>query len=328
MSKKIIINADDFGVVPSVNDAITDAVLAGKVNSTAAFSNYKDSVANVKALLQKANTAGKRVDIGTHLTISSGSPVLDETKDPKFGLCDKNGRFKSFTELSNATINTTVLRKELLAQVEQFTSNGIPIKHLSCHHNTLTAFEKLFKVYVDVAQETQLKMRSVAIEPSMKNNLYVKVFLGIKLRDNNTRDDMKEMRKFLNEIKTKFVEYSNNAVKTPGYLESAHYGPLPMVAIRKTAFDKQISDKKAELKDILSRFSQSSDGSMELMVHLRKGDVSIWDRYEKEVQATGYQGIDPKYFDSRVVEFQSLMQSDLKALFSSYGSAMASWDDL
>lgn len=328
MSKKIIINADDFGVIPSVNEAITDAVLAGKVNSTAAFSNYKYSVANVKDLLQKATAAGKKVDIGTHLTISSGTPVLDETKDPKVGLCDKNGNFKSFTELSNSAINTTILRKELLAQVERFTSNGIPIKHLSCHHNTLTAFEKLFKVYVDVAQETQLKMRSVAIEPAQKNNLYVKVFLGVKLRDDNSRDEMKDMRKFLNEIKTKFVEYTNNSVRTPGYLESAHYGPLPLIGIRKTALDKQISDKKAALKEILTRFSKSADGSMELMVHLRKGDVSIWDHYENEVKATGYQGIDPKYFDSRVVEFQSLMQSDLTALFNSYGSSMASWDDL
>jgi len=328
MRKKIIINADDFGVVPSVNEAIIDAVLAGKVNSTAAFSNYKDSVSNVKNLMQKATAAGKHVDIGTHLTISSGSPILDETKDPKLGLCDKNGNFKSFTELSNSAINTTILRKELLAQVERFTSNGIPIKHLSCHHNTLTAFEKLFKVYVDVAQETQLKMRSVAIEPSMNNNLYVKVFLGIKLRDDNTRDEMKAMRQFLDEIKTKFVEYSNNAIRTPGYLESAHYGPLPMVAIRKSALDKQISDKKADLKEILNRFSKSADGSMELMVHLRKGDVSLRDHYKKEVVATGYQGIDYKYFDSRVVEFQSIMQCDLTSLFSSYGSAMATWDDL
>lgn len=327
--KRIIINADDFGVVPSVNAAITDAVKAGKVNSVAAFANYKDSVANARGLVKDAADTGKHMDLGVHLTISSGQPVLEEARNADYGLCDKNGKFKSFTELSNSKINTDILRKELLAQVEQFTANGIPAKHLSCHHNTLTTFEKLFKVYVDVARETELKMRSVAIEPVNKNNLYVKVFLGIKLSDDNDQQDIRQMKQFLKQIRGKFQEYSDNLVKSPSYLESAYYGPLPLVAIRGTALDKQIADKKKDLQDIVKRFGAAPDAnSMELMVHLRKGGVSIWDKYSKEVDETGYQGIDPKYFDSRVVEFESLMQTDLTALFNQHGATYGSWDEV
>lgn len=326
--KRIIINADDFGVVPSVNEAITEAVLAGKVNSTAAFSNYKDAVTNVKNLLQKATTAGKSLDVGTHLTISSGMPVLEEAKNPRWGLCDKDGNFKSFTSLSNDAIDPGMLKKELLAQVERFTSNGIPVKHLSCHHNTLTVFEKLFKVYVDVARETQMKMRSVAIKPVAKNNLYVKVFLGLKLRNDNDAADMKGMRQFLKEVGTKFNTYSNGTVKSPGYLESAYYGPLPLVAIRKIALEKQIADKTKDLKNIVKRFGESDHQSMEFMVHLRKGDVSLWEKYKQEVVETGYSGIDPTYFDSRVVEFQTLMRNDLTSLFQEHGATYGYWDDL
>lgn len=326
--KRIIINADDFGVVPSINEAITDAVLAGKVNSVAAFANYKDSVTNASTLVQQASQAGKGLDLGTHLTISSGAPVLDATRDPAFGLCDKTGNFKPFTELSVDAIHADVLRKELLAQVERFTSNGIPVRHLSCHHNTLTCFDKLFKVYVDVAQETQLKMRSVDIEPVRKNNLYVKLFLGIKLSDDNDLEDIKEMQAFLKQVRTRFTEYSNNAIRTPGYLESAYYGPLPLIPLRGVAMRQHIKNKQADLQDIVQRFGASAAPTMELMVHLRKGDVSLWDHYHREVDATGYRGIDPKYFDSRVVEFQSLMQSDIPALFAQHGASYGTWEEL
>lgn len=326
--KRIIINADDFGVVPSINEAITEAVLAGKVNSVAAFANYKDAVANATGLVAQAAAATRQLDLGTHLTISSGAPVLEEAKDPALGLCDRDGNFKPFTELSNDAIDTGMLRKELLAQVERFTSNGIPVRHLSCHHNTLTCFERLFKVYVDVAQETQLKMRSVAIEPVRKNNLYVKLFLGIKLSDDNDHEDMQAMRAFLKTIRDKFTEYSNNTVRTPGYLESAYYGPLPLIPLRGTAMDHHIAKKKADLEDIVQRFGGSPDSTMELMVHLRKGDVSLWEHYAAEVDATGYKGIDPKYFDSRVIEFESLMQSDLPALFEPHGAVYGTWEEL
>jgi len=327
--KKIIVNADDYGVVPSINEAITDAVVAGKVNSVAAFTNYKHSVKNAQDLVNNAKTANKWLDLGAHLTISSGAPVLDEAKNAVHGLCDKDGNFKSFTELSTSKIDTDMLRKELLAQVEQFTSNNIPVKHLSCHHNTLTCFENLFRVYVDVAQETQLKMRSIVIEPVKKNNLYVKLFLGVKLRDDNKRDDMVAMRDFLKQIGGKFSEYSQDKVRTPGYLESAYYGPLPTIPIRKSALDKQILDKKADLEDIVKRFGLSQTANtMELMVHLRKGDVALWGHYKDEVEATGYKGIDPNYFDSRVVEFQSLMQSDITSLFTAHGASYGSWEEL
>jgi predicted glycoside hydrolase/deacetylase ChbG (UPF0249 family) len=38
--KNLIVTSDDFGVNPSVNNAIINAVNAGKVNSIAAFPNY------------------------------------------------------------------------------------------------------------------------------------------------------------------------------------------------------------------------------------------------------------------------------------------------
>lgn len=329
MRKKIIINADDFGVIPSVNKAVTELVLDGKVNSVAAFSNFHESVANAQNLVKAAKNAGKQLDLGVHLTISSGQPVLTNTWEPDHGLCDQNGNFKSFTELSIDAINKDILKKELIAQVERFTSAGIPVKHLSCHHNTLTCFDDLFRVYAEVALETGLSMRSVDIRPGLKDNLYTKVFLAFVLRDDNDHHDMKVRRAFLKNIQQKFKDYTDKKVKSPGYLESAHYGPLPGTHIMESHLDKRVEEKKHTLKKILERFAKDSEKeTMELMVHLRHGDVSLGTDYAAEVEKTKYSGVDPRYFDSRVVEFLSLKESDLTEIFNEYGFSFGSWEEL
>lgn len=328
MRKKIIINADDFGVIPSVDKAVTELVLEGKINSVAAFSNFHQSVSNAQNLIKVAKTAGKQLDLGVHLTISSGQPVLTETWKQEHGLCDASGNFKSFTELSVDAINKEVLKNELIAQVERFTSAGIPVKHLSCHHNTLTCFEDLFRIYAQVALETGLSMRSVDIHPGLKDNLYTKVFLGVVLRDDNDHQDMKARRAFLNNIRTKFEAYTEKKVKSPGYLESAYYGPLPGTQIMGKRLDERVNQKKETLHKILTRFAEDERETMELMVHLRDGDVSWGTDYAAEVEKVKYTGVDPRYFDSRVVEFCSLKETNLDDLFGQFGITFGSWDDL
>ena len=83
--KKLIITTDDYGVIPSINSAIIEAINKNKVNSVAAFSNYdgsrkyKSAVANAKILLDKTNG---NVDLGCHVTITSGKPITeDKAKD-------------------------------------------------------------------------------------------------------------------------------------------------------------------------------------------------------------------------------------------------------
>ena len=50
--KNLIITADDYGVFPSINQGVKEAILNGKVNSVACLANYKDSVKNVKSLYE------------------------------------------------------------------------------------------------------------------------------------------------------------------------------------------------------------------------------------------------------------------------------------
>ena len=65
---KIIFTADDFGVVPSVNDGIIHMVNKGLINSVEVFTNYGKSIENTLGLINQ--TQGKSFELGVHLTIT------------------------------------------------------------------------------------------------------------------------------------------------------------------------------------------------------------------------------------------------------------------
>jgi len=332
MEKRIIITADDFGVVPSIDEGITAAVLAGRVNSVAIFTNHTDpvtretSIQRAAALIAKAQAAGKSLDPGVHLTISSGKPLHEASARPENGMCDRKGNFKSFTELRNGGIPKEALRNELNEQINVMRRAGIEPKHLSCHHNTLLCFEDLFEVYVSVAKEQKLPMRSVVVLPVRRQNLYIKVFMSLKLGEDNSSWDIRQMRLLLRELSIRFQKLSNGEVWIPGYVDSSYYGPIPAFRIFGTFLDKMSRRREQRLLRILSRFSGGQDETMEFMVHLRSGKVSLWSRYRKEIDETGYKGIDHKYFDSRTVEFKSLMNSDFDKLLADKGIVKGGWN--
>src|SRR4051812_27086814 len=94
--KQLIITADDFGVYPSINEGIKSAVLKGKVNSVAVLPNYKDSIKNTKELLEAVQN---KVEIGCHLTITSGKPLVATTETFMNG-----SSFRSFDNLKITSI--------------------------------------------------------------------------------------------------------------------------------------------------------------------------------------------------------------------------------
>jgi predicted glycoside hydrolase/deacetylase ChbG (UPF0249 family) len=296
--KKLIVTADDYGVFPSINIGVIEAVKAGKVNSVAVLTNYKHSVINTRRLLDE--TAGHNVDIGVHLTITSGSPV---TGDKALSMC--NGKcFRGYEEFRNK-IELKALREELHEQIKVLTDAGIPVKHLTCHHNSLTLFPEHFDIYLEVAAAHKLPMRSVNILPKKKQNSYTFV-LNLMLLDDLSHSDRQKMNKFARQILTHFGS-SALKVKAPARLHSEHYGPLPFMDILPFRVNKHVEDKKKALDELFNEFLSSADTTMELMLHLAKGDIPR-PADESEID---YPGINRKYFDSRIVELKSITEYDL-----------------
>ena len=296
--KNLIVTADDYGVFPSINEGVKEAIRNGKVNSVACLTNYVDSVKNAKELI---NEFGDKVDIGCHFTLSSGQPLIVKNNSA----FTNGGYFHDFSNFDINAIETQLdeLKKELIAQVEVFKDNQVPVNHLSCHCNTLTTVKSLMQVYLDVAAKFKIPMRSVNIQPESKDSSY-RLVLDILLADNVPLKKLKELKNFKKEIKQVVADYA--LVKTPGLLESRHYGPLPMIIITDFAVDRRKNQKHADLKRFLKEFEKSEHTNAELMLHL----INYQDYLSGVDEEIDYPGINSKYFDSRQIEQKSILEFD------------------
>ncbi|MBA2611001.1 MAG: ChbG/HpnK family deacetylase [Bacteroidetes bacterium] len=298
--KNLIVTADDFGVFPSINQGVKDAIRNNKVNSVACIANYKDSVKNVKELIAEFGT---KADIGCHLTISSGNALTVQNND---AFCYGN-TFRPFSNLNINAIEAVpkLLEKELKAQVQVFLDNGIPVSNLSCHHTTLTTTAGLFKVYLKVAEDLKLPIRSINLSPGGKDCTF-RTVLDIMLLRYVPLKKLREVRKFGREINN---YYSNFEIKilAPNILECSHYGPIPQSGFLDAAAKLEINHKHKRLNRFFKNFIANDKNCAELMVHLISDDLNLLEQDD----GIDYPGIDQNYFDSRVLEYKSLNSYDL-----------------
>ena len=155
MSKKLIVNADDFGLTQHVSEGILTAHREGIVTSTTAMMNIPGAAHDLHRAMAEAPTLG----LGVHLVFTTGRPLLPPEWAPS--LVDEHGHFHTQdTILKDPTrINADELRSEFKAQVSAF-ENILERRpdHIDCHH-FVHVHPHLFAVYHDVALDLDLPMR-------------------------------------------------------------------------------------------------------------------------------------------------------------------------
>ncbi|MBC1484185.1 carbohydrate deacetylase [Listeria sp. FSL L7-1558] len=126
---KIIFNADDFGISPGAVYGILDSYKRGVVKSTTLLAN--SPAFDLAIEVAKENPG---LDIGAHLTLTFGSPLLQGLKT----LTDENGRFRrnyDALESGLADVDMGEVERELTAQIEKILASGITISHFDTHHS-------------------------------------------------------------------------------------------------------------------------------------------------------------------------------------------------
>ena len=129
--RRLIINADDFGLSTAVNQAVIRAHREG-VLTTASLMVNEPGFAEAVTLAQENPTLG----IGLHLTLLMGHAALPPEKIP--GLVNARGEF------SNSPVGVGLdyffrrsrrepLRAEIHAQFEKFRATGLPLDHVNGH---------------------------------------------------------------------------------------------------------------------------------------------------------------------------------------------------
>jgi predicted glycoside hydrolase/deacetylase ChbG (UPF0249 family) len=154
MTRKLIVNADDYGRTREVSRGILRAHQHGIVTSTTVMINRP----SIEAQLEEALDCPE-LGVGQHLVFSTGRPVLSPETVP--GLVDERGDFLDQHSLwANAgEVPIDQLHAELAAQIERFAilAGRLP-DHFDCHH-FVHIYPPFFEVYVGLAAQYNRPLR-------------------------------------------------------------------------------------------------------------------------------------------------------------------------
>ena len=167
MMKRLIVNADEFGLTEGVNKGIIEAHSEGILSSASA-------IVNMWALDEAMALATKnpRLGVGVHLNLTAGKPLLPI--DKVRSLVDDNGFFLKRPALVKRilfqSISLEEVKEEFFAQIGKLESYGISPTHLDFHQNVLF-LPRLFNVALFVAKEIGLPLRLTQEEVIFENIL-------------------------------------------------------------------------------------------------------------------------------------------------------------
>jgi hopanoid biosynthesis associated protein HpnK len=130
--RRLIVNADDFGLTSGVNRAIIEGNRSGIVTSATLMANAKASDAAID--LAKAQSSLKT---GCHVVLIDGVPVTANLPS----LTDGPSRFRSsLKQFATAAIRKQIdaeeIQREVEAQIRRIQSRGITLTHLDSHKHT------------------------------------------------------------------------------------------------------------------------------------------------------------------------------------------------
>lgn len=132
--RRLIINADDFGLTAGVNRGILEGHENGVVSSTTVMAcgrRFEDTA----ALPQRA----PRLSVGCHLVFVDGNSILPPPQIPTL-VGGSDGQFREklvrFGLAAAARLDAREIEAEATAQIEKLKSAGIAVSHLDTHKHT------------------------------------------------------------------------------------------------------------------------------------------------------------------------------------------------
>lgn len=151
---RLVVNADDFGLSHSVNEAVIRAHRGGILTTASLMVNEPGFDEAVK--LAKENP---KLGVGLHLTLLHGHSALPHDKIP--GLVNAHGEF------SNSPVSAGMkyffdtdliepLRAEIYAQFDKFHSTGLILDHVNGHLH-LHLHPVIFKILMDDSEKLGIR---------------------------------------------------------------------------------------------------------------------------------------------------------------------------
>ncbi|MCY7344910.1 MAG: ChbG/HpnK family deacetylase [Pyrinomonadaceae bacterium] len=177
MNKKLIINADDYGICPSVNYAVENLIKAGKLQDVSVLANFPLFENAVDFLLRHPDCS-----VGIHLNVVEGSAVFAAADKLKI-LLGGDGRFVNLNRVlmryARAPFAVSkAVEAEWRAQIEILLNSGLKISHADSHQH-IHAFPPFWNILTKLCREYGI---SAARQPSEQNEIRLRRAAGFALR--------------------------------------------------------------------------------------------------------------------------------------------------
>ena len=162
MKKQLIINADDFGIHPAVNEAVRKAATEGILTSTSLMAGG-DAFDEAVEMARSMPSLG----IGIHLTLVGGiKPVLPPSEVPS--LTWDNGVFchdygKLIVRDLEGKISLSEVYAEWDAQIQKIMNTGLPVTHMD-GHQPMHMWPHFYPIARDLAKKYHISCMRVPDE--------------------------------------------------------------------------------------------------------------------------------------------------------------------
>ena len=150
--KKLIINADDFGLTTAISDKIIETFKLGNLSSTSLMVNTPASDYAIK--LAKNNP---ELGVGLHFNLTEGRALSGISS-----ITDLNGLFFNKMRLNCLKtlrlIDLNDIKNELAMQFEYITNSGLYPSHIDSHQH-IHMNPGIFRLVADFAKEKNVSIR-------------------------------------------------------------------------------------------------------------------------------------------------------------------------
>ncbi len=163
---RLIINADDFGRSPAINEAVVRAHREG-VLTTASLMVNEPSCADAVRLAKE----NPRLGVGLHLAVVCGKSALPHSRIP--GLTTEAGDFSDNAVSSGMRFFFDSKLKqqlfdELDAQFQRFHASGLVLDHVNGHLNT-HLHPTIFRILMENAERWRIRHLRLTSDPFWLN---------------------------------------------------------------------------------------------------------------------------------------------------------------
>jgi len=293
--KHLIVTTDDFGAHEYIDRGVKEAILKKCVNTVSCIVTFDQSETAILDLIQFIKNNSLDVNIGIHISLTAGSPVL---KNGVNSLIDDNGKFMSVDSYDYIKTDPFEVFKEVDGQIDKMNgicqSEGMKLDHLSCHHGIMNIFPDYLKIYLLLAAKYHVPVRN----PTLISRENIRGFRLSSMK----REGLFRALKIIGEEGVEQVIINAATISVGSLYRSMKVFNGGIVEKPDHFIDTFYKNGgKKRLKKILKKMPDNS--MSELVVHLGQGKYD-----DSKTEQEKYNGINFKYFPGREKELETITQ--------------------